>query len=50
MSQTRHPAQTVTHIPGNENFDALTTSNIAPYTPKTEYQRFLKDREATMMN
>ena len=42
MCQTRRSAQTVAHIPGNENFDVLTTSNIAPYTPKTEYQRFLK--------
>ena len=27
MCQTRHLAQTVAHIPGNENCDALTTSN-----------------------
>ena len=27
MCQTRHSAQTVAHIPGNENSDALTTSN-----------------------
>ena len=40
-SQTRHTAQTVTPIPGNENSDALTTSNIAPYTPEPERQVFL---------
>ena len=27
MYKTRHSAQTVAHIPGNENSDALTTSN-----------------------
>ena len=41
MRQTRHSAQTVAHIPGNENSDTLTTSNIAPYTPATEHQLFL---------
>ena len=40
-SQTRHTAQTVTPRPGNENSDALTTSNIVPYTSEPERQVFL---------
>lgn len=37
MCQTRHSAQTVAHIPGNENSDALTTSNHRSHT-------FIQDR------